>query len=82
MCMKFFCNLHSFTESLSPERAWVLAIIISVFAALLMIVSSYILNNTQYAENSQKVTWVIMSIWWFPFYGLTRRSGAEWKIKK
>ena len=72
--MKKTCNIHLCADSINPERAGKLSIIISVIAALLMLISSYIIKDTQYAEKSQIVTYIIMVIWWFPFYILTKRS--------
>jgi hypothetical protein len=69
-----FCNIHSCADSIKPEKAGILWIIISIFAALLMILSSYLIRDTQFSENSQMVTYIIMAVWWLPFYVLTKRS--------
>lgn len=66
-------------NALSPEKAWVLAIVISIIIAIAMVVISYLLKDTQYADKSQMVIFLLIAIWWVPFYGLTRRSGAKSK---
>lgn len=59
---------------MDANKAAFLNIIISVIFAIAMIVSSLFLNNSQYSEYNQSVTFFLIALWFIPFSYLSKVS--------
>ena len=57
---------------MSPNRAKILNIVISIIFAAAMIVSSLLLNKTVYYDHSQSVVLFLIALWFIPFSYLSK----------
>ena len=60
-------QLENWGSSMSPKRASTLIIVISLIFAAAIIVSTYLLVDTQYEQYSQTVMYLLIAIWFIPY---------------
>ena len=65
---------HNKGQIMEPNKAAIINIVISVIFAIAMIVSSLFLNNSQYSEYKQTVTFFLITLWFIPFSYLSKVS--------
>ena len=73
--------LVGWRDSMSLKKAASLIIAISLLFAAAIILSSYLLNDTQYEQHSQTVVYLLIALWWIPYSILIAGLGGQSSIK-
>ncbi len=55
-----------------PSKYALLNIVISIVFAVAIILSSYLLKNTEYVQYSDHVTYLLLALWFVPFSFFSR----------
>ncbi|MEZ4726918.1 MAG: permease prefix domain 1-containing protein [Caldilineaceae bacterium] len=69
-----FATLKSGDRPMTPKRAALYNILVSLFFAAAIILASYLIADTQYEHHAQTVTYLLIALWFVPFTWL---SAAE-----
>jgi len=70
-------HLEEWRRPMNPKKASFLIIVISLFFAAAIIVSSYLLGDTQYEPYSQTVMYLLIALWFIPYSALSMTATGE-----
>lgn len=70
-------SIENWRSSMSPKKASTLIIVISLIFAAAIILSSYLLADTQYERLSQTVMYLLIAIWFIPYTLLSMTATGE-----
>lgn len=69
------------SNDMKPKKAALLIIVVSIVFAIAILLSTYLLENSQYAEFSQTAMYLLIAIWFVPFSYLAAAAGKGEKEK-
>ncbi len=70
-------SIENWRSSMNPKKASTLIIVISLLFAAAIILSSYLLADTQYEHLSQTVMYLLIAIWFIPYTLLSMTATGE-----
>lgn len=76
-CDNFVRYLDEWRRSMSPKKASMLIIVVSLICAGAIILSTYLMVDTQFEEYTQTVMFLLIALWFIPYSLLSMTATGE-----